>query len=82
MSAAKRYCPVCRQFILPTTRANNICRHRDSTGRDVCPMSGEPYELAEIGRRRCVEVDRYGREEADAHDFVTTADRRRQRDNR
>jgi len=30
----------------------------------------------------CVEVDRYGREEADAHDFVTTADRRRQRDNR
>jgi len=51
MSAAKRYCPVCRQFILPTTRAN-ICRHRDSTGRDVCPMSGEPYELAEIGRRR------------------------------
>ena len=50
MSAAKRYCPVCRQFILRTTNAN-ICRHRDSTGRDVCPMSGEPYELAEIGRR-------------------------------
>jgi hypothetical protein len=47
----KRYCPVCRQFVIRTARGN-IWRHRDSMGRETCPMSGEPYELADLGRVR------------------------------
>lgn len=50
LGGAKRYCPVCRQYIIPTTN-NNICRHRDTLGHNTCPMSGEPYHLAEIGHR-------------------------------
>lgn len=46
----RRRCPVCRQVVLRTTKGN-IHRHWDSIGRDICPCSGEPYELTEVGRR-------------------------------
>ena len=51
--APRRRCPVCWQTVIPT-RGHNIARHWDSAGRDVCPMSGEPYELAQVGKRRIV----------------------------
>lgn len=47
----KRYCPVCKQFVIGTL-AGKIWRHRDSAGHDTCPMSGEPYELSDMGRVR------------------------------
>lgn len=47
----KRYCPVCLQFAIPT-RHCNVWTHRDSIGRDICPMSGKPYDLTIIGSRR------------------------------
>lgn len=47
----RRRCPVCWQIITPTP-GRYVHRHWDSIGRDVCPMSGEPYRLAEFGRRR------------------------------
>ncbi len=40
----KRRCPVCMRIVQPTTKGN-VFRHTDSIGRDVCPMSGEPYDL-------------------------------------
>lgn len=42
-----RRCPVCWQHV-QRTAGWRIVRHRDSIGRDVCPMSGEPYELTEV----------------------------------
>lgn len=45
---AKRRCPVCCREVMPTGRGN-IARHRDSIGRDVCPASGETFELAVVG---------------------------------
>jgi hypothetical protein len=47
---ATRQCPVCRQSTLPTT-SRTVFRHWDSIGRDICPMSGEPYDMTEAGRR-------------------------------
>jgi len=32
------------RIVQPTTKGN-VFRHTDSIGRDVCPMSGEPYDL-------------------------------------
>lgn len=55
MKGGRRHCPVCWQTILPTTRGH-VYRHWDTIGRDVCPMSGEPYDLAEAGRRRPLAV--------------------------
>lgn len=49
----RRHCPVCWQSVTPT-RGRNIQRHWDSAGRDICPMSGEAYELAQVGRRRII----------------------------
>lgn len=40
----KRRCPVCWRIVQPTVKGN-VFRHSDSVGRDVCPMSGESYEL-------------------------------------
>jgi len=44
--APYRRCPVCYQPICATPHRRNIQRHWDSAGRDICPMSGETYELA------------------------------------
>lgn len=42
----RRRCPVCWRLI-GTTRWGRVALHRDSIARDVCPMSGESYELME-----------------------------------
>jgi hypothetical protein len=44
-----RRCPICWRNI-PQTTQGNITRHWDSAGRDICPMSQNPYSLMEIGR--------------------------------
>lgn len=49
----RRRCPVCWQTVLPTT-GGNVYRHCDSIGRDICPMSGEPYGFTQAGRPRVV----------------------------
>lgn len=41
-----RLCPVCRQEVTYTRLRRNIASHLDRAGRDDCPMSGHPYELA------------------------------------
>ena len=43
----RRNCPVCRQAAKPTT-GRNVSGHMDSRNRDVCPMSGQPYEFTII----------------------------------
>lgn len=45
---SNRRCPVCRRAINRTMRGA-IARHTDTIGIEVCPMSGELYELAENG---------------------------------
>ncbi|RFZ15059.1 hypothetical protein VIMS_02489 [Mycobacterium marinum] len=54
----RRYCPVCWRPVQPS-RGDNIEGHWDSVGREVCPMSGEPFALAHVGRgpRRLVVQD-------------------------
>lgn len=42
-----RICPVCLRRIRSTSRLRRIQHHRDSIGANVCPMSGEPYDLAD-----------------------------------
>ncbi len=49
MSATVRRCPVCWQIAIATPKLR-VTRHRDSIGRDVCPMSNEDYLLTEITR--------------------------------
>lgn len=51
-----RYCPVCWQSLGPATTGGHIGAHWDSIGRDVCPMTGQDYNLAGTGRRRLVVV--------------------------
>ncbi|MFD7247822.1 hypothetical protein ACFV6Y_38475 [Streptomyces massasporeus] len=46
----RRRCPVCWRTVYPTFELRNVIRHRDSIDRDVCPMSGEPFALAEPWR--------------------------------
>jgi hypothetical protein len=73
---SRRYCPVCWQTVGMPTAGGHIADHFDSVGRDVCPISGEPYELAGYGRRR-IQIDREYVEPAElpegtAADTVTT----------
>lgn len=51
MNQSRRKCPVCWRVVYPTMGAN-VQHHRDSLNRDVCPMSGERYELAGMTERR------------------------------
>jgi hypothetical protein len=46
----KRRCPVCRQ-IAHSTIKSNIAGHTDRLGRDVCPMTGQPFSLTVITNR-------------------------------
>lgn len=46
----RRRCPVCRQLAQQTT-GRNVSGHMDSRGRDICPMSGQPYDLTVITKR-------------------------------
>lgn len=46
MSDPYRRCPVCWQPVGATPHRRNIQRHWDSAGRDICPMSGELFEMA------------------------------------
>lgn len=39
-------CPVCRQEVSYTRVRRNITSHLDSIGRDECPMTGFPFNLA------------------------------------
>ena len=39
-------CPVCWQNVV-ATRTDAISLHMDSVGRDKCPASGEPFEIAQ-----------------------------------
>jgi hypothetical protein len=43
-------CPVCRQLAV-ATRLQNVRAHLDRAGRDVCPMSGQPYDITLITKR-------------------------------
>lgn len=43
----KRRCPVCGTIAHPT-RNRNVAAHRDRAGRDICPMTGHPYDLTMI----------------------------------
>lgn len=38
-------CPVCRQEVHATRIRHTITAHLDSAGRDVCPMTGHPFDL-------------------------------------
>lgn len=42
----RRRCPICHR-IVGATRWERVVLHRDSIGRDLCPMSGELFELCE-----------------------------------
>lgn len=53
MSTRRRRCPVCHRVVLATT-GGHVQRHRDSIDRDVCPMSGQPFELTEMGRKHSI----------------------------
>ena len=46
----KRRCPVCRQ-VAHATAKSNIAGHTDRLGRDVCPMTGQPFSLTVITNR-------------------------------
>lgn len=46
----RRRCPVCRQLAHATAKSN-VAGHMDSRGRDVCPMTGQPYELTVFTNR-------------------------------
>lgn len=39
-------CPVCWRTISPT-RWDRIAAHRDSVWRDICPASGEPFNITD-----------------------------------
>lgn len=41
--AETRLCPVCRRSVQP--RRTSIPCHVDSTGRTMCPGSGEPFSI-------------------------------------
>lgn len=46
--ASTRTCPVCKQLVHPTVggkEAPNVLQHADTTGVNICPMSGQPFEL-------------------------------------
>lgn len=43
----RRRCPVCRQIAHPTVK-HNVAGHTDSTGRDICPMTGQPFALTVV----------------------------------
>ena len=45
-----RRCPVRRQPAEPTMR-RNVAGHLDSLGRDICPMTGQPYQLTVYSNR-------------------------------
>lgn len=49
--SARRYCPVCWQTIYRTPNAL-VASHFDTAGRDVCPMSDQPFKVTGFGRRR------------------------------
>ena len=40
----KYRCPVCRQLAKPTVR-RNVAAHLDRIGRDICPMTGQPFDI-------------------------------------
>lgn len=60
----RRYCPVCWQTLGSPTVNGFVADHFDSAGRDLCPMSGEDYDLAGHGRRSTTARD-YQRTAAD-----------------
>jgi hypothetical protein len=41
-----RRCPVCHRRVQPT-KAHNIQGHVDTSGKRVCPASGEPFDITE-----------------------------------
>lgn len=69
----RRYCPVCWQTVGLPTANGKIAQHFDTAGRDVCPMSDEPFSLAGYGRRQWG-LDREYVRPADADPDMTADD--------
>lgn len=44
---SRGHCPVCLQRVEPTTRGN-IGSHRDTTRRNTCPGSGQPFRITGV----------------------------------
>ena len=57
----RRHCPVCWQNVGLPTVSGNIAQHFDSVGRDVCPMTDQPFKMAGFGQRRWQFVREYVR---------------------
>lgn len=61
---------MCWQTVGLPSANGNIAEHFDSEGRDVCPMSGEPFTLAGHGRRRWALEREYVQPLADEPEFT------------